>query len=208
MSLGKFLIMKMTTFQFTKQKNSPCFTEPVVFLYGCVCPVLCQLCFSPSSKWRTFLRVPRCYYCCLIFHSITYAHPVVFLASLVAQLVKSSPAVLETRVQSLGREDRREKGMHPSPVFLPGESHGQRSLSGYSPWDHKRVRHDWAANTFTYTESSPLILEVRRVDITETAVGAGRTWKQTRGISVELVMLFLDVQMGTWMFQFGKMPSS
>ena len=28
------------------------------------------------------------------------------------------------------------------PVFLPGESHGQRSLAGYSPWGHKRVRHD------------------------------------------------------------------
>ena len=25
----------------------------------------------------------------------------------------------------------------PNPVFLPGESHGQRSLVGYSPWDHK-----------------------------------------------------------------------
>ena len=25
----------------------------------------------------------------------------------------------------------------PTPVFLPGESHGQRSLAGYSPWDHK-----------------------------------------------------------------------
>ena len=25
----------------------------------------------------------------------------------------------------------------PTPVFLPGESHGQRSLVGYSPWDHK-----------------------------------------------------------------------
>ena len=25
----------------------------------------------------------------------------------------------------------------PTPVFLPGESHGQRSLTGYSPWDHK-----------------------------------------------------------------------
>ena len=24
-------------------------------------------------------------------------------------------------------------------VFLPGESHGQRSLVGYSPWGHKRV---------------------------------------------------------------------
>ena len=25
----------------------------------------------------------------------------------------------------------------PTPVFLPGKSHGQRSLVGYSPWGHK-----------------------------------------------------------------------
>ena len=25
----------------------------------------------------------------------------------------------------------------PAPAFLPGESHGQRSLVGYSPWGHK-----------------------------------------------------------------------
>ena len=25
----------------------------------------------------------------------------------------------------------------PTPVFLPGESHGQTSLEGYSPWGHK-----------------------------------------------------------------------
>ena len=25
----------------------------------------------------------------------------------------------------------------PPPVFLPGKSHGQRSLVGYSPWGHK-----------------------------------------------------------------------
>ena len=31
----------------------------------------------------------------------------------------------------------------PTPVFLPGKYHGQRSLVGYSPLDH-RVRHDWA----------------------------------------------------------------
>ena len=24
-----------------------------------------------------------------------------------------------------------------APVFLPGKSHGQRSLAGYSPWGHK-----------------------------------------------------------------------
>ena len=30
----------------------------------------------------------------------------------------------------------------PTPVFSPGESHGQRSLVGYSPWGHTRVGHD------------------------------------------------------------------
>ena len=30
----------------------------------------------------------------------------------------------------------RRKG-HPTPVFLPGEFHGQRDLVGYSSWDHK-----------------------------------------------------------------------
>ena len=30
----------------------------------------------------------------------------------------------------------------PTPVFLPGESHGQTSMTGYSPWGH-RVGHDW-----------------------------------------------------------------
>jgi len=32
------------------------------------------------------------------------------------------------------------RAWQPTPVFLPGESHGQRSLVGYSPWD-RRVRH-------------------------------------------------------------------
>ena len=30
----------------------------------------------------------------------------------------------------------------PTPVFLPGKSHGQRSLEGYSPWGRERVRYD------------------------------------------------------------------
>ena len=29
------------------------------------------------------------------------------------------------------------RAQNRSPVFLPGESHGQRSLGGYSPWGHK-----------------------------------------------------------------------
>ena len=33
--------------------------------------------------------------------------------------------------------DLRRRQWHPTPVLLPGKSHGQRSLVGYSPWDHK-----------------------------------------------------------------------
>ena len=36
-----------------------------------------------------------------------------------------------------GWEDPLGEGRQPTPVFLPGESHGQRSLAGYSPWSHK-----------------------------------------------------------------------
>ena len=36
------------------------------------------------------------------------------------------------------------KKWQPTPVFLPGKSHGQRSLVGYSPWGCKKVRHNLA----------------------------------------------------------------
>ena len=58
----------------------------------------------------------------------------------VTQSVKSLPAMRDVWVQSLGWEDlpwRRE--WQPTPVFLPGEFHGQRSLVGYSPWGHKEL---------------------------------------------------------------------
>ena len=32
-----------------------------------------------------------------------------------------------------------EKVKQPSAVLLPGETHGQRSLAGYSPWNHKEL---------------------------------------------------------------------
>ena len=43
----------------------------------------------------------------------------------------------EILVQSLGREDPLERKWQPTLVYLPGKSHGQRSLAGYSPWVHK-----------------------------------------------------------------------
>ena len=55
------------------------------------------------------------------------------MASLVAWMVKDLPAVQETCVQSLGWEAPPEKDSlfwQTSPVFLPAEFHGLKSLEG------------------------------------------------------------------------------
>ena len=69
------------------------------------------------------------------------------------QTVKNLPAVQETHVPSLGRKIPWRRVWQPSPVFLPGESHGQRSLAGYSPCSHG-VGRNWVTNTFTCLECS------------------------------------------------------
>ena len=55
-----------------------------------------------------------------------------------AQKVKRLFGMPETQVRSLGWVDPLEKEMAIHSVPLPGKSHGQRSLVGYSPW----VGHD------------------------------------------------------------------
>ena len=63
----------------------------------------------------------------------------VYWASLVAQLVKSLPAVQETQFDPwVGKIPRRRK-WQPTPVSLPGKSHGQRSLVACSPQGHKEL---------------------------------------------------------------------
>ena len=64
----------------------------------------------------------------------------IYMASQMALVVKNPPANAEDMrdagsIPGLGRS--LEEGMQPTPVFLPGESHGQRSLAGYSPWGCK-----------------------------------------------------------------------
>ena len=36
----------------------------------------------------------------------------------------------------------------PTPVFLPGKSHGRKSLVDSSPWGSQKVGHDWACKLF------------------------------------------------------------
>ena len=56
--------------------------------------------------------------------------------------------MLETWVWSLGREYPLKEKIHPAPVFLPGESHRQRSLDTRQSLGSQRVGHDW-----TYTQA-------------------------------------------------------
>ena len=81
-----------------------------------------------------------------------------------AQTVKNLPIVPETWVRSLGQEDTLEKGMQPTPVSLPGESHGWRSLAGYSPWGHKEL--DTTEQlTHTYISEEVLLIGVTCVKL-------------------------------------------
>ena len=51
--------------------------------------------------------------------------------------VKNLPASAGDGVRSLGWKIPWRRKWLPTPVFLPGEFHGQRSLEGYSPWGCK-----------------------------------------------------------------------
>ena len=55
-------------------------------------------------------------------------------------MVKNQPANMGHRRRGfnpwIGRSPCK-RAWQPAPVFLPGKSHGQRSLAGYRPWGHK-----------------------------------------------------------------------
>ena len=58
-------------------------------------------------------------------------------ASLVAQMVKNLPAMQDTSFNPWVRKIPWRREWQPTRALLPGKSHGQRSLEGYSPWGHQ-----------------------------------------------------------------------
>ena len=77
--------------------------------------------------------------------------PLRFVTSLLAQMVKNLPAMGRPGFDPwVGKIPWRRK-WQPTQVFLPRESHGQRSLAGYSPWNQlQRVKYHWATNPFIF----------------------------------------------------------
>ena len=77
-------------------------------------------------------------------------------------VVKNPPASANKRHwfdPRVGKIPRSRK-WQPAPVFLPGKSHGQRSLAGYSPWGRKeldrtqRMHAHMRMRTHTHTHTS------------------------------------------------------
>ena len=55
-----------------------------------------------------------------------------------SSVVKNPPATAGDAGSVLGlRIQPKRRKWQPTPVFLPGKSHGKRSLVGYSPWSRK-----------------------------------------------------------------------
>ena len=71
-----------------------------------------------------------------------------YWASLVAQMVKNLSTMQETWVRSLLQEDLPKEGR----AFLLGESPGQRSLVGYSPWGHEESDMTERLSVHAYTD--------------------------------------------------------
>ena len=72
----------------------------------------------------------------MYFSKLASSFPL-YRASLVTQLVTNLPVMKEMQIQSLGQGDPLEEGMAIHFSILAWRILGQRSLVGYSPWDHK-----------------------------------------------------------------------
>ena len=112
---------------------------PTLFFFSVVSVV-----FAPFSFHLNF-RV-----CPYLQNSLLVMIPMGFPSG---SVVKNPPAMQETqemRVWSLGWEDPWRRAWQPTPVFLPGECHRQRSLAGYSPWGQKESdTTEWLTHTYS-----------------------------------------------------------
>ena len=73
---------------------------------------------------------------------------------LVVQMVKNPPAMQETWVQSLGREDPLEKGMAVHSSIPAWRIPWTEDPGGLQSMASKRVRHDWVTKTFSFSQNT------------------------------------------------------
>ena len=73
-------------------------------------------------------------------HNLRYADDTTLMAESEEEL-KSLLMKVKEESEKVGLKlsIQKTKKWQPTPVFLPGESHGQRSLAGYSSWGRKEL---------------------------------------------------------------------
>ena len=79
-------------------------------------------------------------------------HQPVPLASLMVQMVRNLPAMRETRVWSLGKENPLGKGMATHSSTLAWEILRTEELGGLQSMGLQRVGHNWVTNTFVFNQ--------------------------------------------------------
>ena len=92
-------------------------------------------------------------------------------------MVKNLTAMQETWVRSLGWENPLEEGMQPTPIFLPGESHGQRSLVDYSPWGYEESDTTEHTHTYTHTRAYMYVFNIAEIILAMSFLHSFFTWQ-------------------------------
>ena len=78
----------------------------------------------------------------------------------------------------------RRRQWHPTPVLLPGKSHGQRSLEGCSPWDHQesdmneRLHFHFSLSCIGEGNGNPL-----QYSCLENPMDGGACWAAVHGVA-------------------------
>ena len=93
------------------------------------------------------------------------------------------------RFHPLVRKIPWRRAWQPTPVFLPGKSHGQRSLAGYSPWGCKELDTTEYAHTYMSNVGLTTAIQQNSLVMTSTWLDADDTC-----FSLELSVLFEYLQ--------------
>ena len=92
-----------------------------------------------------------------LIHVNVWQKPLQYCQVISLQLIKINEKKKKKRISLHCRRPKFDPGVgkiswrrewQPTPVFLPGESHGQRRLMGYSPWGSQIVGHNRVTNTW------------------------------------------------------------
>ena len=76
---------------------------------------------------------------CSAFFMVQISHPFVTTGKTIGLTTWTFVGKVMSLLFKMLQVDHRRRKWQPTPVFLSGESHGQRNLAGYSPWGRKEL---------------------------------------------------------------------